>query len=257
MTGLLVSGGFAVARIGGVVATMPALGVRDVPVLVKVLLSVLLAGVVLPGLPAVSEPPTVMALLWGMCTEVVVGTAIGSTVRMVFGALPLASELLSNQMGHNAANLFDPLMSVSQSPLGLLSSLLASLVFLGSNLHLAVLLAVSDSFVALPPGSAIDAFCLGAWWADLAGMVLSCGLRLAAPIVVLVFLINTFVAVIARLAPSMNVFFSMGLLLTLSGGCLVYYVSLPVMIDATIHLVGEGVSSLPGLVELLAARRSG
>ena len=70
------------------------------------------------------------------------------------------------------------------------------------------------------------------------------GLQLAGPILVMVWLVNVLVAVLARLAPKMNVFFSVGMTLTSSLGILLLAVSLPWLIAVHHEAVRQAVAAL-------------
>ena len=88
-----------ISRIGGLLAALPVLSGRVVPMKVKVAL-VLALGVLLAPLvqlPVVPYDPVVLAA--GLVSEMVIGLAIGLAVRLFFGALELAGEMIGVQMG--------------------------------------------------------------------------------------------------------------------------------------------------------------
>ena len=66
----------------------------------------------------------------------------------------------------------------------------------------------------------------------------------------LVFLVNSFVAVLAKLAPSMNVFFSIGFLLTMMAGTFLVFLSFPQLLDAHLENLKQVIAMLPGLADL-------
>ena len=62
----------------------------------------------------------------------------------MFGALALANEFVTNQVGHGAAQLFDPMLKITSGPISTVASLLGAAVFIGTNLHLILLINVTD-----------------------------------------------------------------------------------------------------------------
>lgn len=223
----LVTFALLLSRISGAILVMPVFGTLGIPRLARALAALFLTALVAPLVPAPEEVLTLPLMAGGLVTEFITGFAMGSALSLVFGALALASELMANQMGLGAAQWFDPLVQSTQSPLGRMAHWLAALVFLGSNMHLAFVDIVVRSFQAVPPGAAIAPGRIAMAWPGLVSLTLEAGLRLAAPVILLIFMVQVFLAVLARLAQSMNAFLSIGLILTLSAGYYIIWVSLP------------------------------
>ena len=249
--GWLVTGGLVASRVGGIFLTLPVLGMMGIPSPIKILMSLAVTVLIAPAVPAATEPVTISAMTVSIISEVVIGVLMGGVVRMVFGALSLGGELIGSQTGHAAALQFDPTLQLSQGPLGALVTFLASAVFVGADLHLQVLVALADSFYVVPPGADADLLNASVVWIELAGVVIQTGARIAAPAVVLVFVINLFVAVITRLSPQMNIFFSLGMLLTLWAGMIVYFAGMPLILDFHLGEVRDAIALIPEILERL------
>ena len=153
-----------------------------------------------------------------------------------------------------AALQFDPTLQMSQGPLGSLVTFLASAVLVGADLHLQVLVALADSFYVVPAGADVDLMNASVVWIELAGVVIQTGARIAAPAVVLVFVINLFVAVITRLSPQMNIFFSLGMLLTLWAGMIVYFAGMLLIFQFHLVEVREAIALIPEILQRLGRR---
>lgn len=249
--GWLVTGGLVAARVAGIFLTLPVLGMMGIPTPVRVLMSMAVTILIAPAVPPAAEPLTISAMTVAVISEVVIGVLMGGVVRMVFGALSLGGELIGSQTGHAAALQFDPTLQLSQGPLGAMVTFLASAVFVGTDLHLQVLVALSDSFYIVPPGARVDLLHASVVWIELAGVVIQTGARIAAPAVVLVFVINLFVAVITRLSPQMNIFFSLGMLLTLWAGMIVYFAGMPLILDFHLGEVRASMDLIPEILQRL------
>ncbi len=139
-----------ISRIGGLLAALPVLSGRAVPAKVKVAL-VLALGVLLAPLvplPAVPYDPVVLAA--GLVSEMVIGLAIGLAVRLFFGALELAGELIGVQMGFGVVQLFDPATAEQTPIIGQYFTLLATLIFLSLNGHLLLVATILSSYESIP-----------------------------------------------------------------------------------------------------------
>ena len=186
---MLITMGLVAARMGGVMMLMPAFGARGVPRMAKAMCVIGMTIVIGPTVPAAEVSPTLGYLLLSIITEVIVGVLIGGVVAFIFGALSLANEIMSNQIGHGAAQLFDPMLKVSHGPVATLGTLLAALVFIGTNLHLILLVNVADSFHAVPPGGVASPIGAGVVWIEAGQTVMEAGIGLAGPVLTLIFLI--------------------------------------------------------------------
>ncbi len=249
-TQLLLIGGLVTTRILGVVAVMPVFGMSGTTTMPKVLMGVAMAALIAPNLggPAYAAP-TLAALIVGVATEFLLGVLLGGVVRVLFDALALAGQLIGSQTGQAAALQFDPTLNIAQGPLGRLATLLAAAIFVGNDLHLQLFVAVADSFHIVAPGTATNVIGASAHWIGLSDLMIQTGFRLAVPVIVLVFLNNLFIASVMRLAPQMNIFFSLGFILTIFGGELIYLLSLPHMLTQHQAAVMQAMRALWPLLE--------
>ena len=246
--GLLVTVVLVFARLAAVISVMPIFGMSGLPMQLKLPIAVSLTALIAPHVPVYPSEPTLLVLVVSMIGEMMLGVLMGGSVSLVFGGLSFATEIIGAQTGRAVALQFYPMLEVSQGPVGALAGMMAMLVFLGLGQHLSVLLILSDSFHAVPPGAPLYILDAAALFVDLAGPVLLSGFQLAGPAVVLVFLVNCFIAVLARLAPSMNVFFSIGFLLTMLAGMSLYYISFPHLLEVHGRMVTTIIERLPELI---------
>ena len=253
-TAFLVTMGMVASRLGGVFMIMPAFNARGVPKVTRILCILALTSIVAPMVPLATVTPTVGLLLFAIATEVLVGVIIGGVVTFIFGSLALANEFVTNQIGHGAAQLFDPMLKVSHGPISTLASMLAAGVFIGTNLHLVLLINVTDTFYVMPPGSVLNPMGGGRWWIQVVGEMLSASLAMAGPVLALVFLIHCFVAVLTKLAPQMNIFFSLGMIMTMVGGLWMCFIILPHQFEAHYALVAQAVERVPLVIAEMDAR---
>jgi flagellar biosynthetic protein FliR len=223
----ILAGLMVFARLGGLAMSMPVLSAQGVPKYIAVLGVGALTIVLAPALPATELTPTLGVLVLGMATEAGLGLLMGAVVQALFGSLALGTELMGMQMGFGMAMLFNPFLKMSSGALGTLATWLASLVFLAAGLHLRCLEILGQSFTLIPPGSVPSLHLAGPVVMDVVGLSIQTGVTLAGPVLALVWTINVTVAVLTRLAPRMNVYFSLGSILTATAGLALFGLALP------------------------------
>lgn len=249
--GLLVTGLLVVGRVSGLLLTLPIVSAHGVPRYLVMVASAVIAVLVLPGVPVVVPPGNLPGLALMMVWELALGGLAGMGVSIAFGTISLGAEVMAMQMGFTMASLFDPLVKTQESVLGALATWLAGVVFLGSGLHLVLIERLAEGLRVIPPGhvpglwSALEAF------PGMVGESIVFGVQLAGPILGLIWIINLFVAVLAKLAPRMNVFFSVGMTLNAAVGVGLVSLALPWLLDAHHRAVVDAVLAS---IQLLGGR---
>jgi len=215
-----------VSRIGGIVAAFPMLGGRTVPAQIKIALVVMLGIALSPliRLPPMSQDAIEMTA--GLASELLIGLVIGLAVRLLFGALEVAGDLLGTQIGFGAVQLFDPMTSQQSSLLSEYFRIIASLVFLSLNAHMIVVAAIVSSYDAIPPFGARLSPALGEEVLQLSQQMFMVALQLSAPVLVATILINVLLAMLGRAVAQINVFV-LSFPLTIAVGLLVLGLALP------------------------------
>jgi flagellar biosynthetic protein FliR len=230
---------------------MPGFNAQGVPQMAKIAVVLPLEVLIAPVVPGVVHMPTLPHLLFGILSETIVGVVMGMTVYMVFTSITISGEIISHKVGHAAAHMFDPLLKTTEGPLSSIASVLALAVFLGANLHLKLLLVLCESFQVLIPGTSFNPLNSAIIWVPLMGQVLALGLQLAGPILLLCFMSNVFIAVLTRLAPQMNVYFSIGMLLTLIGGIVLMGIYIPYLLEIHLYAVDSSLDLIPSILRAM------
>jgi flagellar biosynthesis protein FliR len=91
-------------------------------------------------------------------------------------------------------------------------------------------------------------------WIQTFAEMLEAGLRMSGPVLALVFLIHVFVACLTKLAPQMNIFFSLGMILTMVAGLWMVYVILPHQFEVHFALVSQAVERVPDVLSEMELR---
>lgn len=215
------------ARILALLAAAPLFGNSAVPASVKVSLGVGIAMIVAPAVPAwPATDPLSMAGLLIVLQEMLIGLAMGFSIRIIFAAVEMAGEIASLTMGLGFATFFDPSTQGRSSAISQFLSLVATMAFLAVNAHLVLLSALVESFSTLPVSS-IPLYGGGfKQLADWGGRIFSTGVQLSLPIVAALLITNVALGILTRAAPQLNLF-GIGFPITLGMGLLVIAMTLP------------------------------
>lgn len=190
-------------RPGMVVMIAPALGGTYAPMHIKVGLTVLLAITLAPSV-AVPTAANDVSLSLLVSREIVIGLAIAMAVRALIAAAELAGHLSGFQIGFSYAATVDPVSGVRNTVITSLYGLLALLAFFAINGHHEILRALAISYARLPIGAGhIDGSILTAV-RQIFALVFTVGARLAAPIIVVLLIVELAVGLIARSAPALS-----------------------------------------------------
>jgi flagellar biosynthesis protein FliR len=189
------------ARVLPAVVLCPWLGAAGTPVMVRMGLSVVLAGWgawTIPGcVPSEAwVPALVLEQIW-------VGTLLGGASALGCHAA-LAAGRWSDLFRGASAEALNPGTGSRESAGGeLLSRLIVTAMAAGSGLGLTVTVLLR-SFLAVPPGSFQWTETALANWLRLSGELLGAGVSLAAPVAAVTLVIDFAFAGVARVAPSLS-----------------------------------------------------
>ena len=241
---------YPLTRILAMIASSPVLGNQQVPVSVKIGMSVLLAIIIAPTIGDI--PPVSIGSAQGlliMVQQIVIGVAMGLAMRLIFTAVELAGELAGLQMGLGFANFYDPVNAAHTPVVSRWLGMIAALVFLAMNGHLHMLSALAESFHTLPVSGMMPTggyYTVASWGAS----IFAFGLQIALPLVAILLSINIALGILTRAAPQLNLF-AIGFPITLAIGFFVLALSMPHFAPLFDRLVQEGLGrmlrlTLPG-----------
>lgn len=227
--------GLLLVRPGMLIALAPALGGSHIPVPVKIGLTVLVS---IGLLPSVGVPTNLPELTLGVVVarEAVIGMALGFALRALIAGAEFAGHLSGQQIGFSYGATIDPQSGVRNNMLATFYGLLATLGFLAVNGHHAVLRALAQSYGALPIGAgSLDASVVSSV-RDILALVFVVAVRLAAPIVIVLLVVEVIVGLISRASPAMN-YMVIGYPIRLMVGLAILAAIVPVIPGVTNSLV--------------------
>lgn len=233
-------------RIGACFLAAPVFGAQFVPPRVRLLLAGAVTLIVAPLVPAPQVETFSAASIVITLHQILIGLATGFALQLIFDAMALGGQLLSNSMGLSFAFNVDPLRGVSTPVIGQFYVLLVTLTFLALNGHLLLIETLAQGFTTLPVGtSGFDGEAL--WSIVMWGNQLFAGaLMVALPGMTALMVVNLAFGVMSRAAPTLNLF-AVGFPVTLIAGLVIVYLGLP-SVQATFI---ESLQTAFGVVRIL------
>jgi type III secretion protein T len=212
--GLLLMVAVLSARLGTALLVFPMFSAGALPMSVRGSIVAGLAIILLPmlGLNNILALGHLNAMALGMllAKEVALGFAMGLVGSMGFWAVHAAGSIIENQAGLSVAATIDPLMGQEDSLIGGFLVQVLSVIFLASGGFLALLGALYESFRVWPVtdlAPKIDP----SLWLTAAEQVIrgitELALRVAAPFVLLMLMVEVGLGFLGRYAPQFSVFF--------------------------------------------------
>ena len=235
-------------RILGVIAAAPIFSHTAMPNQVKLGLGIVLTLIIIPTLPPI--PQFEIYSLKGLLVlmqQLVIGLAIGFTMRLVFSAVELAGQLVGMSMGLGFASFYDPQSQGQSTAVNQFLVLLAMLIFLSLDGHLLIVTAVANSFVTMPiatGGGNINPMKIVLWGET----IFSAGLMLAMPVVAALLITNMALGILTKTAPQLNLF-GIGFPVTISIGFVVLALSLPGMLKPLENFIEQGINNMSQVAE--------
>lgn len=242
-------------RVSIVMFMLPVFSTNNIPITVKGAITIVFTLGVWPHLALsgahMPEHPFDMALI--LLGEAVIGLVLGMAVNFLFMGIQAGGELLGFQMGFTMISFADPLTG-NQTGLAAYFLWLASiLTFLALDGHLYMIKGFAASFAILPPGALYIGENILWEVLSLSAEVFILALRIAAPVMVALFMVEVALGLVARTSPQIHImefgfpikigvgFFFVGLLLLIMSQQVEVFIT---GMDAMMANLMRGMSSL-------------
>ncbi|MHB8422444.1 MAG: flagellar biosynthetic protein FliR [Leptospirales bacterium] len=244
---------WVLARVSGLVVSMPVLSGKTVPVRIKgliaIALSLLLEPVVIGHLLA---PRDFSVWIGSLVTEFAIGVALGFSAYLVFAAVSFAGELAGVQVGFGLVDVINPLGLAEVPLIGTFQNTVAFLVFLASSAHEALIWSIGRSYSVIPPGGGMFDNVFYEGYLSVFSHFMELGLTLAAPFLVGGIVLNLALGFLSRMMPQMNLI-SVGFPVLVLGGLGLLILSLPFLGSVLEGAFSRMEDELPGIMSLMGA----
>ncbi|MFQ5738029.1 MAG: flagellar biosynthetic protein FliR [Acidobacteriota bacterium] len=242
------------ARVGGLMFSTPFLGSAAIPRMTRVALSLSFALVVFPLVQ--HRVPTAQgdffSLLLVLAGELVIGLLLGLVGQLFMGTLQMAGQMMGFQVGFGVINLIDPQTQVETSVLSTFQSLLGIMVFLLINAHHWFIRAVLESYDLLTPRGLTISGDLITQLIRLSSGIFKMGFQLAAPVIVVLAIVDILLGVLGRAAPQIHILI-VGMPVKVMVGLFFLSASFSILIPAIARYLGHFHAEIYRLLTHLAS----
>ena len=221
------------SRLGGLVMFQPIIGGYAIPPNIRVLFVLGLAVLVTPFVQLTATTPGLpLEIVLAMGNELLLGVLMGLVVRMCFLGLQLGAQIVAQESGLAFGRVADPNTGAQQSIFSSLYLQLGAVVFLILGGHRVVVAVALDTFDTIPLLGDQATFARGV---DLLFDALTLGgeiaVRLAAPIILTLFLVTAAMGFVSRTVPQFNIL-TVGFSIKGLVGFVLMAISLPTALEA-------------------------
>ncbi len=195
------------ARILSIFAFTPILSRRNVPVMVRVILSIFITLIVI----MVVQPDPVDSgtqagiYLMMILREVFIGLTLGFITNMFFNTVQVAGEIMDMQSGLGMAKVFDPETNIQMSIIGSIISFMMYLYFFATNSHMSYIQLFVISFDTLPVGEGGFNPDLGYNIVSYFSVLLAMVTKLAMPIIAAAFILEFCMGMLMKSVPQIQI----------------------------------------------------
>ena len=198
----------AFVRIMAIMVHVPVLGGQNIPNQVRIGLGFVLAMVLIPWQPLPSDAATIgtVAYMLAIGKEIVIGTLVGFSADLAFGAIQVAGSAMGLGSGFESSRIFNPNLGDAGSSFDQLFIMTATMIFLVIDGHHVVLIAIQKTFEALPLNGSLPFGGLQALMTA-TSVAVAAGVHLAMPVIAALILADLTLGLLARVAPQIQVYF--------------------------------------------------
>ncbi len=196
-------------RVGSGLMVLPGFGEGYVSMRVRLLLalsiSVLLTPLLQSSMPPIPDSP--LSLLVLLVGEIMIGIAIAMVCRFIISVMHIAGMVIAYNASLALAMQFDTTQASQGSLIGNLLSLSAVVLLFTMDMHFVMLRGLGDSYTLFQPGVFPPVDDLAMYYSRLLSDVFRVAIQIASPSIVIGLLIYLVAGILARLMPTMQVFF--------------------------------------------------
>jgi len=199
---------FVFFRVGALILFVPVLGSRQVPASMKIGLILFTSIVIFPLVQArpLPEPQGIFDLAVFLLSDVTIGLGIAYITRLIFAAVQIAGTVVDFQMGFGVVNVIDPQTDTQVSVTAQFHNIVAVLIFLAVDAHHFILQAIVESFFIINPAEINFSSLTPEYMLYLFSGTFTTAVKIAAPIMAILFFLSVGLGLVARTVPQMNVF---------------------------------------------------
>ncbi len=207
----------------------------QVPAPIKILMSLMMSLIAFETYKTAKVPVDSLIIILA-AKEVFVGVCLGMLTRFFFFALNMASEMTSQALGLSSASIYNPLSGINSSLIEQFQGTLAILIFFAIQGHHLLISAIFQSFELVSVSQMTIKFGGLGEFAKWCQILFEIALKVSAPVVSSLFLVNLGMGILGRAVPQINVFVT-SFQVTIVVGFLILFVSMPLYMNEVIKIL--------------------
>ncbi len=193
-------------RLSGLALTAPVYGSRVVPARVRVAMVMVIAALIYPvvGRAAPAEMTLSTAVLGGV-SELMIGASIGLALSIFIMGMEVAGTMVGYQAGLALGRVADPTQDMQTSIVGQVYTITLTMLFLMVGGHRATMAALLDTYDVIPLLSFSCNESVVLLLVEMLAAAFMLGVRVAAPVLIALFLTGTAMGFLSRTMPQLNI----------------------------------------------------
>lgn len=195
-------------RVASFVVAAPFFSMSNTPNRVKIGLAIFVSVIIYQMLPKESLAySTVIEYAVLVLREASVGVMIGLAANICSYIITFAGRIIDIEIGFSMVSVFDPITNEQVSITGTFYNYILLLILIASNMHQYILRALIDAYQLIPVGGVVfDLDELNQTFLSFLGDSMILGFRIVLPVFAVILVTNVILAVLAKVAPQMNMF---------------------------------------------------
>jgi flagellar biosynthetic protein FliR len=221
-------------RVLGFVASAPVFSSTWIPNYIQVGIGMTMTWCLLPTLPTIPLWPGLGAAIVIVFVQLLIGLSIGLVFQGVLSTVQLAGDWLALTMGLGFSTTISPQYGTPVSTVSEIMGFAVVILLIFDGGVTAMLNVLAESFRVFPVGTTFPDWNWLAF-ANFGQAIFTGGVLLALPVVLMLLVVNLGMAVVARVAPQVNLF-AVGFPVMIMVGLIGLYWLLPWVPRATSHI---------------------
>ncbi|MDW8002878.1 MAG: flagellar biosynthetic protein FliR [Deltaproteobacteria bacterium] len=193
-------------RVLSILWLIPLLSSRVVSMMFKAGFSLIVSFALFENVPFDSAKDGSFSLMGAIFKEILLGLSISFVVRVVFSSISAAGEVLALQTGLGFARYMDPTMTEQVSVIDSLKKLLGIIIFFAVDAHHILVRALFRTFEEIPLGAFAAGPKIFGFITEFSGKVFVLSLKIGAPLIVILFMVELLLGLLSRMVPQINIF---------------------------------------------------
>ena len=198
---------FIFMRMSGCIMFNPILGRKNLPVIVKVGLTMMLTVFSYHLVPAQTiEISSFLVLFFSLLKELLIGYTVGYVIQLFLSIMLISGENMDMQIGISMSKIYDPQSNVSMPLSASLINTMFILIFFAVNGHLTLIQIFIKLCVMVPYGSLRFEPAMYQQLVDMFSLILVYAVKMSLPVLAAELITEIAVGLVMRAVPQIDVF---------------------------------------------------